>query len=173
VRSTGRPRQHGGRGFTYLAVMFIVALLTLTAAMASAVWSTVQQRSDEHQLAFVGRQFQTAIERYAQRPADARGRYPRRLEDLLRDDRALQPVRHLRRIYLDPMTGRPEWGLIRAPDGGIVGVHSLSERQPMTGTLLASRFDTVQVKTYRDWQFIAAGTGSVQPAASAPAAARP
>ena len=32
-------------------------------------------------------------------------------------------------IYPDPLTGKAEWGLARA-GGRIVGVHSLSDRQP-------------------------------------------
>ena len=42
--------------------MFIVGVLALTSAMASAVWSTLQRRDNERELVFVGRQFQTAIE---------------------------------------------------------------------------------------------------------------
>jgi type II secretory pathway pseudopilin PulG len=181
VRRGSRPRRTGGRGFTYLGVMFLVALLGLTAAMASVVWSTEQQRADERELVFVGRQFQAAIERYRQRPASANNpdnraeastRYPRQLEDLLRDDRTVQADRHLRRIYIDPMTRRPEWGLIRAADGGIVGVHSLSERKPMAGTLLAATFvldpTARAAATYRDWRFVAPSAGLP---ASAPAPA--
>jgi type II secretory pathway pseudopilin PulG len=178
VHRGSRPRRPRGRGFTYLGVMFLVALLGLTAAMASVVWSTEQQRADERELVFAGRQFQAAIERYQQRPvspnnpAEAIARYPRQLEDLLRDNRAVQAERHLRRIYIDPMTRRPEWGLIRAADGGIVGVHSLSERKPMAGTLLAATFvldpTARAAATYRDWRFVAPSAGLP---ASAPAPA--
>lgn len=162
-------RRGDGGGFTYLAVMFIVAVMALTATMASTVWSTLAQRANERELVFVGQQFQAAIERYRQQPAGPQGRYPQRLEDLVRDARALQVARHLRRVYIDPMTGRPEWGLVRGADGGIVGVHSLSERKPMAGTLLATAFDLGAAAsteaTYRDWRFIAPSAAA---AASAP-----
>jgi type II secretory pathway pseudopilin PulG len=148
------------RGFTYLAVIFIVLLLGLTASMASALWSTLSQRDKERELVFAGRQFQAAIERYAQRSVPTSSRYPRRIDQLLRDFRMPQPVRHLRRVYIDPMTGEPEWGLIRASDGGIVGVHSLSERAPMVGTLLAASLGAGQARSYRDWRFIATGAAS-------------
>lgn len=148
-------RRAASPGFTYLGVMFLVAVLALTASMAGVVWSTAQQRANERELVFVGRQFQVAIERYRQRSSGPDARYPRQLEDLLRDTRALRVERHLRRLYLDPMTGRAEWGLIRAADGGIVGVHSLSERRPMAGTLLAESLQAGEATRYSDWRFIA------------------
>lgn len=148
--------------------MFIVAMLAATASMASVLWSTVQQRANERELVFAGRQFEAAIERYRQRSQGPTQRYPRRLEDLLRDDRAVQPVRHLRRVYLDPMTGRPEWGLIRDADGGIVGVHSLSERKPMAGTLVGASLQADGASTYREWRFISSSARAPGGAASAP-----
>ena len=171
-----RSLRSGGRGFTYLGVMFLVALLSLTAALASVVLGTEQQRADERELVFAGRQFQAAIERYQSRaPANAAARYPRELGDLLRDTRTVQIERPLRRIYIDPMTRRTEWGLIRGADGGIVGVHSLSERRPMAGTLLAASFAGVEAagvaSSYSAWRFIApsAGTPESAPRDAAPA----
>lgn len=162
-------RRRDAGGFTYLGVMFIVVVLSMTASMASVVWSTVHQRHNEHELVFVGRQFQAAIERYQQRSKEAEARYPRRLEDLLRDDRAPSIERHLRRLYTDPMTGRAEWGLIRRPDGGIVGVHSLSERKPMPGSLRAAALNASDALTYSEWRFMA--PSAVAPVAESPAAA--
>ena len=145
----------GSRGFTYLGVLFLVLLLGMTAAMASVVWSTVQRRENERQLVFVGRQFQAAIEHYRKRSPDGQAPYPRQLEDLLRDARAVQVLRHLRQIYPDPITGTTQWGLIRLPDGGIVGVYSLSEREPLQRSSLGWGLSFPGAKTYRDWRFVA------------------
>jgi len=41
--------------------------------------------------------------------------------------------RHLRRLYPDPITNSAERGLVKAPDGGVMGVYSLSE-QPVLKT---------------------------------------
>ena len=41
------------------------------------------------------------------------------------------PVRHLRRLYRDPITGQDEWGLVEAPGGGVMGVYSRSEDEPI------------------------------------------
>jgi len=135
---------------------FIVSLLSMTAARASVVWSTVQRRENERELVFVGRQFAAAIESYHRARSSAPGPpYPRELEQLLLDDRALAVRRHLRQIYLDPMTGSRQWGLIRLPDGGIVGVHSLSGRAPLQRATLASGLSFPLATSYRDWRFIA------------------
>ncbi len=164
---TRRCRAKRLQGFTYLGVLFIVSLLTLTAAAASAVWSTVQQRDKEVELVFAGRQFAAAIERYrvrSDRLAEIPARvYPDSLEALLNDERASQPVHHLRRLYLDPMTGDAQWGLIRLPDGGIVGVHSLSMRRPYPRTFVTPDFSTPATTTYRDWHFMAPSAQALLP----------
>jgi len=155
------------RGFTYLGLLFLIALLSLTAAMASVVWSTVQQRADERELVFAGQQFQRAIERYRLRSPGPENLYPKALEDLLRDARAPQVERHLRRVYVDPMTGKAQWGVIREPKGGIVGVHSLSERKPMQGaTWGAAQQVPANAGSYREWRFVAPSAAAASAASS-------
>lgn len=143
------------KGFTYLGVLFLISLLAMTAAAAGAVWSVAKQRDDERELVFIGRQFQAAIEHYRAASTDPAQPYPRQLEELLRDDRRLAPVHHLRRLYVDPMTGQANWGLIRLPDGGIVGVHSLSDRRPYPRERVVAGFSPPPSQSYRDWAFVA------------------
>ena len=107
----------------------------------------------------MGRQFASAIESYRARSTDPLQTYPRQLEDLLRDDRSITPQYHLRRLYVDPMTGNSQWGLIRLPDGGIIGVHSLSERRPFPRQFVDIGFSPPPALTYREWHFIAQGVG--------------
>ena len=62
--------------------------------------------------------------------------------------------RHLRRLYADPMTGRPDWVLVKEREA-IVGVASRSTRTP----LRRSRFDLADrhfadAASYADWQFV-------------------
>lgn len=148
---------HGvrSRGFTYLGVLFLIGLLAMTAAAAGAVWSVAKQRDDERELVFIGRQFETAIERYRAASSDPAQPYPRQIEELLRDDRRIEPAHHLRRLYVDPMTGQASWGLIRLPDGGIVGVHSLSDRRPYPRERIVEGFAPSPARSYRDWAFVA------------------
>ncbi len=149
-------RRKRGRGFTYLGLMFLIALMGMAAAMASAVWSTTQRRDNERELVFTGRQFAAAIERYRKRSTDAARLYPRSLQELVLDDRGGQVHHHLRRVFVDPLTGSLQWGLIQLPDGGIIGVHSLSERAPFERGFVMADFPVPKdSRSYRDWQFVA------------------
>lgn len=123
-------------------------------AAVGEVYSRSAQREKEADLLFIGNEFRNAIAHYYERSPGVQ-RYPKSLEDLIEDDRFPMPVRHLRRIYRDPMTGTAEWGLVRAPDEGIMGVHSLSKDRP----LKQANFDQHNTsfagsQRYREWQFI-------------------
>ena len=71
-------------GFTYLTVLFMVALMGAGLALAGEVWHTSVLREKEAELLYVGHQYRKAIERYVL--AGPR-QYPRTLEDLLKDQR--------------------------------------------------------------------------------------
>ena len=63
--------------------------------------------------------------------------------------------RYLRRIYRDPITGKPEWGLVQSPTGGIMGVHSLSNGRPIkTGAFDEADKELDGKVRYSDWQFV-------------------
>jgi type II secretory pathway pseudopilin PulG len=145
-------------GFTYLGLMFIVALMGLMLALASSAWSFVSQRDLERELLFCGGEYRRAIEGYRQAHDGQQQPYPDTLAQLL-GARELSGVRHyLRRLYPDPFTGRLDWGLVRTPQGGIVGVYSTSSRVPLRtqGGGLVQAIDFAHAKAYRDWVFVAA-----------------
>lgn len=126
----GKPR-----GFTYLWVLLMVALLGMGLALGAEVYRTSLQREQESALLAIGHEFRAAIRSYYQVPVakgavTAFARYPTSLEDLLRDPRSVSVTRHLRQIYVDPLTGRAEWGLIKVGDR-IVGIHSLADRSAL------------------------------------------
>ena len=106
----------------------MIAILLGGLALISEVWHTSAVREKEAQLLQVGDEFRRAIERYY---LSGPRIYPRNLSDLVQDPRQPGVVRHLRKIYPDPFTNSIEWGLVKAPDGGIAGVHSLSEERPL------------------------------------------
>lgn len=143
------------RGFAYLGVLFAVALLGASLAAAGTLWQLEQRRERERELLFVGHQFRLAIARYYRETPGPIKAYPRRLEDLLRDTRYPNTVRHLRRIYRDPVTGDAQWGLVRAADGGISGVYSLSDAMPIKVAKFLVRDRGFEGKTrYSDWRFV-------------------
>ena len=97
------------RGFTYLGVMIIVMVMGMALAAFGTIYSQTAQRDKEAELLFVGEQFRAAIESYYLKSPGERA-YPKKLEDLVEDKRFPMPMRHLRRIYRDPITGGTDWG---------------------------------------------------------------
>ena len=114
-------------GFTYLAILFAIAIAGVVLAETGINWSQAGQREKERELLFVGNQFRQAIALYYERTPGAAKSYPAKLEELLADGRYNPPQHYLRKLYRDPVTNLQKWGLIIAPEGGIMGVHSLSE----------------------------------------------
>lgn len=168
------------RGFTYLWVLLAVALLGLGLAVGAQVFATAQQREQERELLAIGRQFRAAIARYREtRTAAGKQEYPATLDDLLLDRRFPDLRRYLRKEFVDPMTGRAEWGLVRVA-GRIVGVHSVSERMPIKQHRFEPENMTFNGKQkYSEWVFtyppnllLRAGdaSGSAQAGRSAPVA---
>lgn len=160
MNSGKSPRSQ--RGLTYLAMLVAVAVIGVGLAATGIVWSQSRQREREQELLFIGNQFRQAIALYYQRTPGAVKRYPAKLEDLLEDKRYPNPQRYLRKIYVDPMTGRPEWGHVEAPDGGVMGVYSLSKAAPIKSGGFAARDQAFEgAATYSEWRFFyAPPTGS-------------
>ena len=143
------PRE---RGFTYVAVLFAIAFMSLGLALTGEVWRTALARDRETELLYAGNQYRRAIERYY---LNGPRQFPRALEDLLKDPRKPGTERYLRKLYFDPLTGKSEWGIVKAPDGGIMGVYSVSEGSPkkVAGFAFANREFEGAAK-YSDWKFV-------------------
>lgn len=142
----------GCKGFTYLTVLFVVAFMGLGLALTGESWHTAARQEREAQLLDVGNQYRRAILRYH---AGFPRQYPRSLEQLLKDERKPGIERYLRKLYDDPITGRQEWGLVRAPDGGIMGVYSLSEERPLKSAGFPLENEGFEgAEKYADWKFV-------------------
>jgi type II secretory pathway pseudopilin PulG len=151
----GNSTARSEAGFTYIGILLAMALFGVALGATGDVWRTAAQREREQELLFVGAQFRNAfVSYYGATPAGQR-RYPRVLEDLLEDHRFPVPRRHLRRLYADPITGKPDWVLVDAPGGGIAGVHSRSEAKPLkTGNFPAQDAKFEGAEHYSDWKFV-------------------
>jgi type II secretory pathway pseudopilin PulG len=156
-------------GFTLLGLLFLVAIMGMSLAAAGTLWHTASQRQKEQELLFVGDQYRRAIESFWNMPlpAGTPRRLPENFDELIEDPRFPQTVRHLRRIYPDPMTRSAEWGVVKAQDGGIAGVYSLSKGEPFRKANFPSPYQAFNGQPgYSGWKFIfAAGN----PDAAAPA----
>jgi len=153
-------------GFTYLGIMIIVMVMGFGLAAFGTIYSQTAQRDKEAELLFVGEQFRSAIESYYLKGPDRS--YPKKLEDLVEDKRFPMPMRHLRRIYPDPITGTTDWGLVEMPgNGGIMGVFSKSEEKPIKqGNFIGARQEPFEdAENYTKWTF------TYSPPSSGPAAA--
>jgi type II secretory pathway pseudopilin PulG len=145
------PR-HSVRGFTYIGLLVVVVIIGLLLTVVSRVWSTTVQREREAQLLWVGHAYRNAIAAYYVHG----GQFPQSLQQLLQDDRSPVPLRYLRQLYPDPMTGQVDWTLIPDPTSQrIMGVASSSKVTPIKrkGFELV---DAVFADTdcYCAWQFI-------------------
>lgn len=137
--------------------------MSIGLAGTGVVWHTVAQREKERELLFVGNQFRRAIAQYYERSPGGGNRYPQSLEDLLIDKRYLATQRYLRRVYPDPITGKPEWGLVKGPGDRIVGIHSLSEDTPLKRTGFPTAYEEFEGKEhYNEWRFVYAPPAPAQ-----------
>lgn len=141
----------GNKGFTYIGFLIFVAVAGAGLAAFGEIASHAAQREKEAELLFRGNAFQAAIASYYKKEQ----RYPRSLEQLLEDKRYPMPVRHLRKLYPDPMTGEADWALVEAPGGGVMGVHSRSAEAPIkTGNFSLKNQEFEKAERYADWKFI-------------------
>jgi type II secretory pathway pseudopilin PulG len=146
ARQVHRSHQHG---FTLLMVIFLVLVMGVSMGVAMENWRTSAIRAKEQELILVGRAYRDALRRYFQTYRS----YPSTLETLLLDPRSQVPKRYLRKIYADPVTGKVEWGLIVVNDR-IVGIHSLSDREPMKlDNFDPSESGFAQKTKYNEWLF--------------------
>ena len=144
------------RGFAYVGVLVLVALLGTGLAAIGPLWAQEAQREREDDLLRTGQLYAEAIARYRTLSPGSAKRYPMQLEDLLMDMRFVGTVRHLRVLYPDPMTRQKPWRLIRAPDGGIMGVASQSNDMPLRRTAITlGTVNLAAAQRYTDWHFVA------------------
>ena len=146
------------RGYTYVAVLVLLAVLSMAGALTLQVADMNARRAGESELLSIGKEFERAFASYyRQSPAGAR-RFPDRLEDLTRDPRVPGLRRHLRHVYIDPLTGA-QWGTIPAPGGGIMAVYSTAMDVPLREDpgLLAmpppASAPDANGRRYADWRF--------------------
>lgn len=143
-------------GYTYIGILFMIALLGTSLALIGTSWKTEQHRENEEELLFIGGQFSRAIGLYYERSPTGEKKYPSSLHDLIEDNRFPTTQRYLKKIYRDPMTLETEWGLLQAPEGGVMGVYSLSRKKSLKkkADFTFNQIDFSNANTVSDWHFV-------------------
>ena len=148
------------KGFTYIELLVAATILAILASAVVPFLKLTVKRKKEIQLRRALREIRRAIDHYKElsdRGVIPKGGpetmgYPPDLETLVDGVRIIgtvnRKIRFLRRIPIDPMTGKAEWGLRSVQDdpdsttwGGqnVYDVYSLSEGTAIDGT------------KYKDW----------------------
>lgn len=142
------------RGFAWVVVLLALGLAAAAGAVVAQRWTDRISRDKERQLLQVGDAYARALAAYHAASPGSDKRYPESLEQLLLDTRFVGTRRHLRRLYADPVTGQPDWVLLRDARGGIVGLRSRSEKP--TWARVAQRLEFTDLPAadrHADWVF--------------------
>ena len=145
---------HRQLGFTYVVVMFAVAMAAIAATRAMEGTAKAMQRAREDELLTVGGIYRDAIKSYHDNSLGVLPDYPKTLEALLEDDRTSTKRRHLRKEFPDPITGG-KFGLIYDAQNRIIGVYSLSTQRPQNaGGFTQEDAAFANAESYQGWKFI-------------------
>ncbi len=142
-------------GYTYVGVLVLLAVISLAAGLTLETADAGARRSAEADLLAIGKEFERAFASYYRQSPPGGLRFPQRLEDLTRDPRLAATRRHLRRVYMDPMSGGA-WGTVEAPGGGIMAVYSTAPGQPYRSAValaLAPAAASAPASSYAEWRF--------------------
>jgi len=145
------PILKNSKGFTFMLAMATVVILGILLGVTGQSWRMIMKREKEKELLFRGSQIKEAIESY-------RGQKVvvplNDLNDLVKF--RIANVRHLRRLYADPMT-KADWRLIK-DQYGIKGVASTSDEAPLKVSFsnISSLSSFTGKKKYSEWEFLCA-----------------
>lgn len=157
----GRPWRSGlggQKGAALLLTLTAIALAGAAAAVVTDSWSTQIQREKEDELLRIGDLYAKAIASYYASSPGSVKRYPPDLPSLLEDRRFVVMTRHLRALYADPVSGSTDWGIVSAPEGGVMGVFSKSEKAPWRRVDIRLEHTMLTAaRQYSDWKFVPAG----------------
>ena len=161
-RLVGRPASQAG-GYSFIELLVVVSILFVLASAAMPLAQVASQRQREIELRRNLREMRTAIDKFkdavdqglipSTEVTPGSEGYPEKLEKLVdgvsaAGDASGRKLKFLRRIPIDPMTGKTEWGMRAYQDkadsttwGGqnVFDVYSKSDGEGLDGS------------KYKDW----------------------
>jgi type II secretory pathway pseudopilin PulG len=150
----GRNLALQNSGFTYIGLMIMIAISGIALAGVGIVWHQDAQREREKELLFIGDAYRQAIASYYTSTPEQIKQLPKTLEALILDNRFPSIKRHIRKLYLDPITGLDDWGLVMQGEG-IAGVYSKSDKAPLKKSGFSLENESFKdAKEYSGWKFI-------------------
>ena len=136
----------------------MLALLAGASSLSVSTTSSMARQAVEAELLRIGEEFSSALQGYKENSSN--GQFvsafhgPTELEELTRDTRSGRLVRHLRKIYADPLTGRVDWGIVRDENGFILGIYSLADGKPIKQEgFVPTQAAFRGAESYREWVF--------------------
>jgi len=159
-------------GFTYVGLIVLVTIIGLVGAATLKADALLRRAAAEQELLEIGAAFSAALTSYAEATPRGQPPQPPSLDELLKDPRFPGMRRHLRKIFVDPITGKAEWGIVWLNKGGgidgrggsgVVAVYSLSQAKPLKQANFDARFQNLESREHiADWKFAATGQGVAQ-----------
>jgi len=140
-------------GFSYLALLFALAIFGIGLAKIGPLSSQLARRSAEAELIRTGLEVERAIASYYYSSPGTIPALPRTWDDLLEDRRFVAMKRHLRRVPLDPITRTHDWG-VEEIGGGMIGIYSRSDAAPLRRRPIELERSTTGGEHYSDWKFV-------------------
>lgn len=166
-------RREAGRGVVLMGLMVLLALAGLALLKFGESAATARQREREAQLLWVGQQYRSALESYYRASPGPVKHLPVSLDELVRDSRFPNPVRHLRRVYPDPLQPDVPWGLVKR-GSQIIGVYSQSDAAPLRRTGFAPGLEAFEgAAQYSAWRFLFIPRAAPSAVPLTPPAAKP
>lgn len=123
---TGNPQRHCHQnGFTYLVLLIVIAVMSVSLLALSEVWSKQAERRRQAEQRWVAEQYTNAIQSYYYSSRPGTRTHPNNVQQLLEDTRFSPPLRHLRSEFKtafesdNPLRLVRDGSQIKGVEGGI------------------------------------------------------
>lgn len=147
-------RRRSSAGYTFIGVLVLLTVCALGMAAAGPLWGDAVQRDRERELLRIGTMYATAIAEYRDMSPGSLKQLPESLDELVNDTRFIGTMRHLRRLYPDPLEPSRPWGLVKDTAGRVMGVYSQSQEAPLAqGPQRIGSLTLAPAQHYADWKF--------------------